>query len=382
MTQQLKKTDLQQMKIGSTTSMPVALVKFANEIQLPASIDKTKFLLSARTIFTRTRDIQKCDPGSIVGALVQTAVLGLDPNPDLGLVYYVPRNNRNTNTTELEFKLGYRGLKEIVLRNPEITLVDTEIVYENDIFKVVKFGNPPIIHEPNYKDRGKPYAVYAVAKFRGEFIFEVLTEKDVMDAKNRSDAKSSDYSPWNAKEESVRLEMWKKTAFRRLCKLLPLSATKGTEIDDAVIPEKAIQTGGKVAEVDYTEVLPNVEYSQQVPEVVPDTVPEPEYIEAQEMTKETVQKANGGGDEQKTMNMTDKHLERIINGEINCNMKIYKGGSFGCVYVKAKDAKYEDKGMRLYIQTAEQAARIEELAAGTKKKEELRQPDPNDDLPF
>ena len=101
MTQQLKKTDLQQMKIGSTTSMPVALVKFANEIQLPANIDKTKFLLSARTIFTRTRDIQKCDPGSIVGALVQTAVLGLDPNPDLGLVYYVPRNNRNTNTTEL-----------------------------------------------------------------------------------------------------------------------------------------------------------------------------------------------------------------------------------------------------------------------------------------
>ena len=376
---QLTKTDLQQMKVGSTTSMPAALVKFANEIVLPASIDKTKFLLSARTIFTRVRDIQKCDPGSVVGALVQTAVLGLDPNPDLGLVYYVPRTNRNTNTTELEFKLGYRGLKEIVLRNKEITLVDTEIVYENDVFKVVKFGNPPIVHEPNYKDRGKPYAVYAVAKFRGEFIFEVLTEKDVMDAKNRSDAKTSNYSPWNAPEESVRLEMWKKTAFRRLCKLLPLSATKGTEIDDAVIPEKAIQTGGDVAEVDYTEVVPNVEYTD-APAV--DELPQatPEQVQEQADTKAKVQEAA----QEKTLNMTDKHIDRIKNGEIVSNCKIYKGGQFGSIYVKAKDASYSDKGVRLYIQTAEQAARIEELASQKEPKKPANEPAPdnNDPLPF
>ncbi len=378
----MTKTDLQQLKTQSTVSLPVALQRFEREIQLPANIDKAQFMLSARTIFTRVRDIEKCDPGSVVGALVQTAVLNLDPNPDLGLVYFVPRNNRNTNRTELEFKLGYRGLKEIVLRNPDITFLDTDIVFENDVFEVVKFAVPPIIHKPNFRDRGKPYAAYAVAKFRNEFIFEVITEKEAMDAKNRSDAKSSQYSPWNAQEESVRLEMWKKTAFRRLCKLLPLSVQKGIEIDDAVIPEKAIQTDVTGAvEINYTEVTPNVEY-QHDPEPPTDYVteePAPEFIQQHEEVKQTVADANP-----KPKNMSDETLKRIEAGEVQCNLKIYKGGAFGKVFVKAKNAKYEDKGVEVYIQTAEQAARIEELAK-SKKDAKGETPVNNqvaDDLPF
>jgi len=374
----LNKTDLQTMKQASTRVRPLALMKFDKEIPAINGIDKVKFLLGAEVIYTRVRDIEKCDPGSVVGALVQTAILGLDPNPDLGLVYYVPRTNRATNSVQLEFKLGYKGLKEIVLRNPEITMIDTDIVFENDYFEVEKFAIPPIKHKPNYKDRGKPVLVYAVAKYRGEYIFEVLNESDVNDAKNRSDAKTSQYSPWNAQEQSVRLEMWKKTAFRRLCKLLPLSVTKNTAIDDAVIPETAIQTTGETVEVNYTEVMPQVEYPE--PPVDAEYTETPaEVIAEQEQAKETVKNANSAPSK-----LTDKILQRIENQEVQCNLKIYPKGaeSLGVVYVKAKDAKYEDKGVMLYIQTAEQAAKIEQLAKEKEQKKAEKPQKSDDALPF
>lgn len=372
----MTKTDLQTSKQESTRVRPLALMKFDKEIPSINGIDKVKFLLGAEVIYTRVKDIEKCDPGSVFGALVQTAILGLDPNPDLGLVYYVPRTNRATNSVQLEFKLGYKGLKEIILRNPEITMIDTDIVYEKDSFEVEKFAIPPIKHKPNYKDRGKPVLVYAVAKFRGEYIFEVLNEADINDAKNRSDARTSQYSPWNAQEQSVRLEMWKKTAFRRLCKLLPLSVTKRVQLDDAVIPETAITQTDQTVEVNYTEIVPQNDYPEPTATEVEYTEPV-EVVEAKEEAKETVKTANDA-----PQKMSDKTLQRIINGEVQCNFKIYPSGQFGCVYVKAKDAKYEDKGIKLYIQTAEQAAAIEELAS---KKEKSKAPAPakkEDDLPF
>lgn len=370
---QLTKTDLQTQKQATTSARPAALVKFDREIKLPVGIDKTKFMLAASTLFTKVRDIQNCSESSIMGALVQTAVLGLDPNPDFQLVYYVPRRNRNTNQTELEFKLGYRGLKEIVLRNPQITRIDTDIVYERDFFQVDKFANPPIIHKPDYfGDRGEPVGVYAVAIYRGEIWFEVLTKADAMDAKNRSDAKTSEYSPWNAKEKSIQLEMWKKTAFRRLCKLLPVSLQKGAEIDDAIIPETAIRTNNGVTEIEYSEVETGVEYEpQNEVETAPYEIP-------QEAAK-TVTETN-----KSDKVLSDASLKRVIDGDLFWNKKVYKGGGqFGYIFVNAKDAPKGQDGMKVIIQTAEQAEELAKLIP--EKKEEPAPSKRNgkeDDLPF
>ena len=90
----MTKTDLAKTKQETTLAVPVPLALFEKQIKEVPGIDKVKFALSARAIFTKVPNIQKCEAGSVFGALVQTAVLGLDPNPDLGLVYYVPRFNR------------------------------------------------------------------------------------------------------------------------------------------------------------------------------------------------------------------------------------------------------------------------------------------------
>ncbi len=383
---ELKKTELATMKAQSVTPTYPALMRFDKEITLPANIDKTQFMLSARTIFTRVRDIGNCDPGSIVGALVQTAVLGLDPQPDLGMVYFIPR--KIGGSTQLEFKLGYRGIIELLYRNKDITKIDSEVVFENDFFEVDKFADPPIKHRPNYKgDRGKPFAVYALIKFRGEFITDVMTEKEVMDIKNRSDAKTSQYSPWNAKEQTVVLEMWKKSVIRRLSKLLPKNTIKGLEVDNAIIPEEALTSNGEAVTVDYSEVQNQVEYSEyqeqtqrpdQAENVYPDAYQDTPQV--YEEAKQAVQNANDS-----PLKLGDKIMQRIESGEVTCNLKIYPraGGQFGGIYVKAKDASYEDKGTKVLVQSEEQVRKIEALAE-LKEKYKKPQPQPGtaDDLPF
>ena len=379
------KTQLQVMKAQSVTPTFPALMRFDKEITLPAGIDKTQFMLSARTIFTRVRDIGNCDPGSIVGALVQTAVLGLDPQPDLGMVYFIPR--KIGGSTQLEFKLGYRGIIELLYRNKDITKIDAEVVYENDFFEVDKFADPPIKHRPNYKgERGKPYAVYAIIKFRGEYLTDVMTASDIEGIKNRSDAKSSPYSPWNAKEQTVVLEMWKKSVIRRLSKLLPKNTIKGLEVDNAIIPEEALSSNGEAVTVDYSEVQNQVEYSeyqetQQQPAQVENVYPE-EYQDTPQVYEEAKQAVQTANDSQ--LKLGDKIMSRIESGEVTCNLKIYKGGQFGTIYVKAKDASYEDKGTKVLIQSEEQVRKIEALAE-LKEKYKKPQPQPSsvaDDLPF
>ena len=381
---ELKKTELATMKAQSVTPTYPALMRFDKEITLPAGIDKTQFMLSARTIFTRVRDIGSCDPGSIVGALVQTAVLGLDPQPDLGMVYFIPR--KIGGSTQLEFKLGYRGIIELLYRNKDITKIDSEVVFENDFFEVDKFADQPIKHRPNYKgDRGKPYACYAIIKFRGEYLTDVMTAADIEGIKNRSDAKSSPYSPWNAKEQTVVLEMWKKSVIRRLSKLLPKNTIKGLEVDNAIIPEEALTSNGEAVTVDYSEVQNQVEYSeyqetQQQPAQVENVYPE-EYQDTPQVYEEAKQAVQTVTDS--PLKLGDKIMSRIESGEVTCNLKIYKGGQFGTIYVKAKDASYEDKGTKVLIQSEEQVRKIEALAA-TKENGKKPQPQPGtaDDLPF
>ena len=383
---ELKKTELATMKSQSVTPTFPALMKFDKEITLPANIDKTQFMLSARTIFTRVRDIGNCDPGSIVGALVQTAVLGLDPQPDLGMVYFIPR--KIGGSTQLEFKLGYRGIIELLYRNKDITKIDSEVVFENDFFEVDKFADPPIKHRPNYKgERGKPFAVYALIKFRGEFITDVMTEKEVMDIKNRSDAKTSPYSPWNAKEQTVVLEMWKKSVIRRLSKLLPKNTIQGLETDNAIIPEDALRSNGEAVEVDYSEVQNQVEYSNyeeqtEAPQPHTETNYPEEYIDTPQVYEEAKQAVQTANDS--PLKLGDKIMQRIESGEVACNLKIYKSGQFGAIYVKAKDASYEDKGTKVLIQNESQVRKIEALAE-LKEKYKNPQPQPSnvvDDLPF
>ena len=112
------------------------------------------------------------------------------------------------------------GIVKKVRNSGELASIAANVVFENDEFSYALGDEEAIHHKPLLTgDRGKPMAVYAIAKTKDGSIYrEVLSRDDVEAVRNVSRAKES--GPWAG---PFALEMWRKTAIRRLAKRLPMS---------------------------------------------------------------------------------------------------------------------------------------------------------------
>ena len=181
---------------------------------LPEHITPKHYIRAFTTAVRKTPKLMECNMESVVNAVLKTAQLGLLPDVD-GQCYFIPFKN------ECQLIIGYKGFEELAYRGGKVTNIRPVVVYENDKLEYIEGLNPVLNHTPQLVDRGKPYAVYAVAELQdSDPTFIVLTKDDVMAAKKASKASESGFSPWNGPFET---EMWKKTAILRLCKHLPKS---------------------------------------------------------------------------------------------------------------------------------------------------------------
>lgn len=182
-----------------------------------------------RLILSQVRQnpaLASCSAESILLSMQQASEVGLEPGTALGLSYLVPYRG------ECQFIIGYRGYIEMFRRSGMGLFVDANVVYEGDDFEVRQGLNPDLVHTPRFGKRtpDKILYAYAVARYKdGSAQFEVLTREDLMAAKARSAA--GDKGPWSTDFAA----MSKKTAIRRLAKLLPLAIDirRAVEIDES-----------------------------------------------------------------------------------------------------------------------------------------------------
>lgn len=196
---------------------------------LPKHLEPERLLRIALTEMRRNPKLLDCSKESLLGAVMLSAQLGLEPGP-LGHCYLIPYFNKKTGTTEVQFQIGYKGMLELVRRSGQIETIDAQVVYENDEFEFEYGLNPKLRHKPNLSgSRGKPIAVYAIAKFKdGGYSFYVMSVEDV--EKIRLKSKSPNEGPWVTDWEA----MAKKTVIKQLAKYLPLSieAQRAVAIDE------------------------------------------------------------------------------------------------------------------------------------------------------
>lgn len=218
---------------------------------LPKHIGVERMIAMFTIVIRSNPELLQCSQTSLIGALVQTVQLGLIPG-NVNHCYYVPFNNKQKDGSyqrEVQFILGYKGMVELVNRSKVAAILSTEVVYDNDSFEYSLGLNPTLRHIPTQNDRGNIKGVYCVAKnlMAGEKLFIYIPQQDIEKVKNASKAKDSDYSPWN----KWPAEMSKKTAIKRMCKLLPLSidVQKKLSADETV---KTKISGRMVDEIDET----------------------------------------------------------------------------------------------------------------------------------
>ena len=181
---------------------------------LPPHVTVEKFLRVAMTALQQNPSLLNADRPSLFAAVVTAAQLGLLPDAQLGEAYFVPFKGKVTLVP------GYRGLIKLA-RQGDIGFVEAEMVHERDAVDYVLGDNSKFTAIVNWRDRGEAVAVYAVAKYRDGGIAArvVMTMRQVDNIRARSQAANG--PAWTDNYE----EMAKKTALRRLAKLLPLSTT-------------------------------------------------------------------------------------------------------------------------------------------------------------
>ena len=204
---------------------------------LPSHLNAERLARIAITTIRQNPKLAECTPMSFLGALFQSAQLGLEPNVE-GQAYITPYLNSKKITDEngktkwikvleAQFQIGYKGYIELFYRHGAAEYIDTHAVYENDIFEFEYGTNSYLRHCPVYKNRGDVIAYYSVAKIKnGGSVFKVMGKDACIEhGKTHSkcydkDSQSFDKnSPWFKFPDS----MCKKTVIIQLAKLLPKS---------------------------------------------------------------------------------------------------------------------------------------------------------------
>lgn len=198
---------------------------------LPRHINPERMARIALTAVRQNAALGACSPESFLGALLQAAQLGIEPNSPLGQCYLIPYGQTCT------LVVGYRGMLDLARRSGMVKSIRAHVVREGDEFSYSYGLDPKLNHVPQPDDTAPMTHVYAVARLNeGEPIFTVLTKAKVETFRARSRAAKS--GPWVTDYEQMSL----KTAVRRLFPWLPMSAelARAVEVDSADDSERAV----------------------------------------------------------------------------------------------------------------------------------------------
>lgn len=228
---------------------------------LPRVLTPERFTRMVLTALSKDNKLASCTPNSFLGAMMQAAQLGLEPNTPLGQAYLIPFKNKGV--MEVQFQIGYKGMIDLAYRSKEVVDIQAQCVYENDEFEYELGLNPVLKHKPALKNRGEVILYYAVFHTKsGGYGFEVMSKEDIINhAKKTSQSFGSSYSPWNKYFD----EMAKKTVLKRVLKYAPIASDFAMAINsDETI--KSNISANMVDEEDETMVDITPEENEEVQE--------------------------------------------------------------------------------------------------------------------
>lgn len=245
----VKSLDLVQKK-SDTLQTLLSANKSQIEAALPKHLTSDRLLRIALTEARKNPVLLECTQASFLGAIIQTAQLGLEPGSALGQSWLVPFRNNKLNIMEVQFIVGYRGMIDLAYRSPLVSHAIARAVYEGDHFFYQYGTDEKIEHRPDKEASGKRLThVYAIVFLKsGGKVFDVMEIKEVEAVRARS--KSADSGPWETDYEA----MSKKTVVRRLFKFTPVSVELSTAITMDEAAERGEQFNGDVIETTGTRV--------------------------------------------------------------------------------------------------------------------------------
>lgn len=202
------------------------------QMAMPKGKEAVQIVRDALTALRTTKNLERCESTSVLGAVMTCAQLGLRLGV-LGHAWVLPFWADRDHCYKAQFVIGYQGLVELAYRSGRVADLVARTVYENDTFDVEYGLSDKLVHKPTLKGtRGTPSAYYAVARFTtGGHAFYVMTHDEMQEyrdeyasAKNRQ---GQIVGPWVDHFEDMAL----KTTVRQLAKWMPKSTDFASAIE-------------------------------------------------------------------------------------------------------------------------------------------------------
>lgn len=179
---------------------------------LPKHINTDRFVRIAITTIRQNPKLAQCSQESLLGALMVSAQLGLEPGT-LGQCYLIPYGR------ECQFQIGYKGMIELLRRSGQLKDIYAYSVYENDDFEITYGLDRNLIHKPNLANKGNFLGCYCVAILKDDTrAFEYMTKEEI-ETHAKKFSKTFGNGPWKTDFEA----MAHKTVVKKMLKWLPLS---------------------------------------------------------------------------------------------------------------------------------------------------------------
>jgi recombination protein RecT len=215
-----------EMAIAKRDVIHNALAKAAPKIQalLPRGMVVKKLLQIVLNSCTKNPKLLECTPLTILGAVMQSAELGLIPDGITGEAHILPFWNGKKGRYEAQFIPGYKGLIKLAYNSGQVKRFQARVVYDQDEFSYEMGLHEKLSHKRTGKT-SKPTHFYVVLEFaNGGIIFDVATTSQIEQVRNDS----PNYKKAKDKTKTIWFkhfdEMGMKTMIRRLAKYAPLSA--------------------------------------------------------------------------------------------------------------------------------------------------------------
>jgi recombination protein RecT len=230
---------------GGTPEKKTAFIDVVKKTLPPQVQNRDRYVtMFEGVVKTHISSAYVTDKKSILPCVFQAVKFGLDPDPSMGLIYFIPYKGK------LTYQIGYKGMIKLAKNSGNIVDVRSIRVLEGDIFEYFEdekgqhFKYSPIMQE---HDRAEIACISIVQLKTGESIVQPMASDHIEKIKKMVLSRTPN-SPWA--NPLFEPEMRKKTAIRRHLKTQDCSP----ELAVAIEAEEAVERGDaqehKAAEID------------------------------------------------------------------------------------------------------------------------------------
>src|SRR3954449_9624688 len=221
-------------------------------VAMPQGAEAEQLIRDAITAVRQTRNLDRCDAQSVLGAIMSCAQLGLRPHV-MGQAYVLPFWDGAFQTVDengrprkggyrAQFVPGYKGLIQLAYRHPLVATVIGRAVREGDSFEVDLGLDDRLVHKPNLDPDavpGEDTHYYAMWKGEGGHGFWVMTRGEARAYRDKYAPRNKEgkiVGPWATDDAFPGMAI--KSCLRQLAKWMPAS----TELVAAVAADGQVRT--------------------------------------------------------------------------------------------------------------------------------------------